>query len=69
MGVRTNLLGVTLISAEISALQADGQDGIGTLQLAQQKCADAMATLNAIINAIPAGSNKTTLQTAVTALT
>jgi hypothetical protein len=69
MGVRTNLLGVTLSGAEIAALQAAGEDGVGTLQFAQQKCADAIATLTAVINTIPAGSNKTTLQTAVTALT
>jgi hypothetical protein len=69
MGVRTALLGITLTSGEIAALQADGQDGIGTLEFAQQKCADAIATINAIVNAIPAGSNKTTLQSEVTALT
>lgn len=69
MGVRTSLLAITLSGSEIAAIQADAQDGVGTLQLAQQKCADAIQTLNAIINAIPAGSNKTALQTQVTALT
>lgn len=69
MGVRTALLAITLSGSEISALQADGQDGVGTLQLAQQKAADAIGTLNAIVNAIPAGSNKTALIAQVTALT
>lgn len=69
MGVRTNLLAVTLSGAEVAALQANGQDGVGTLQFAQQHCADAIATLTAIINNIPSGSNKTTLQSAVTSLT
>lgn len=69
MGVRTALLAITLSVPEIAALQADGQDGVGNLQFAQQKAADAIATLNAIINQIPAGSNKTALAAQVTALT
>lgn len=69
MGVRTSLLAVTLIPSEIAALQANGQDGVGNLQFAQQKAADAMATLSAIVATIPAGANKTALIAQVTALT
>jgi hypothetical protein len=69
MGVRTTLLGITLSAPEIAAIQAVGQDGVGNLNFAEQKCADAIATLTAIVNAIPAGSNKTALQGQVTALT
>lgn len=69
MGVRTALIAITLSGAEIAVLQADGQDGVGTLQLAQQKAADAIATLTAITNAISAGSNKTALLAQITALT
>lgn len=69
MGVRTTLLGITLLSSEISALQATGQDPVGTLEFAIQKCADAIATLNAITDQIPAGSNKTAITGQITALT
>jgi hypothetical protein len=69
MGVRTTLLGITLTSGEIATLQAAAQDGVGNLQFAQEKAADAIQVLNSIIASIPAGSNKTALQVQVTALT
>lgn len=69
MGVRTSLLAVTLSGSEIAALQAATQDGVGTLEFAVQKTADAIATLTAITNVIPAGSNKTALLAQITALT
>ena len=69
MGVRTNLLGITLTNTEISTAQSNGQDAVGTLEMAAQGVADTLQKLNAILDFLPSGSNKTTIQTAITALT
>lgn len=69
MGVRTNLLAVTPLTAERSTCAADGQDLDGMLNFAAEKVADAIQVLNAISDLIPSGTNKTTLATAITALT
>jgi hypothetical protein len=69
MGVRTNLLAVTLTNTEVSTAQTNGQDAVGTLEMAAQGVADVIQKLNAILDFIPSGSNKTTIQTAITSLT
>ncbi|MFM0630761.1 hypothetical protein [Paraburkholderia sp. BL17N1] len=69
MGVRTNLLALTALSAETATCAANGQDLPGMLNFSAEKCADAIQVLNAILDFIPAGSNKTAVQAAVTALT
>lgn len=69
MGVRTSLLAITPTNTEIQTCAGDGQDLQGMLTIAAQKCADAIAALNAISDFIPAGSNKTAIGTQITALT
>jgi len=69
MGVRTNLLALTALAAETSTAAASGQDLPGMLNFSAEKVADAIQVLNAILDFIPAGSNKTAITTAVTALT
>jgi hypothetical protein len=69
MGVRTNILAITPLSAETSTCATNGQDLPGMLNFAAEKVADAIQVLNAINDFIPAGSNKTAIGTAITALT
>jgi hypothetical protein len=69
MGVRTNIIGITPLAAETAAAAAAGQDLAGMLQLASTKVADAINLITAIEDFMPAGTNLTTLQTAVTSLT
>ncbi len=68
MGVRTNLLAITPLTSEISTCQTSGCDLPGNLNFAAEACADAVKTLNAIADFLPAGSNLTAVQTAITAL-
>jgi hypothetical protein len=68
MGVRTSLLGITPLNTEVSTCAADGQDLNGMLNFAAEKVADAMQVINAILDFIPAGSNKTALQGFITSL-
>jgi len=69
MGVRTNILAVTPLTAERSTCAAAGQDLDGMLNFAAEKVADAIQVLTAINDFLPAGSNKTTLASAITSLT
>lgn len=69
MGVRTSLLAITPLAAEVSTCASDGQDLNGMLNFAAEKVADALQVLNAIQNFIPSGTNKTTIATQITALT
>jgi hypothetical protein len=69
MGVRTNLLAITPLAAETAACAADGQDLPGMLNFGAEKVADAIQVLNAIADFLPAGSNLTAINTAITALT
>lgn len=69
MGVRTNILAITPLPAEVQAAFTNGQDVQGMINLAAQKVADAIEVISAIEDFMPAGSNLTALQTAVTALT
>jgi hypothetical protein len=69
MGVRTNLLAITPLVAEVSTCASNGQDLNGMLNFAAEKVADAIQVIKAIEDFLPAGSNLTALQTAVTALT
>jgi hypothetical protein len=68
MGVRTNLLALTALSAETAACAASGEDLPGMLNFSAEKVADAIQVLTAIAAFIPAGTNKTAVQTAITAL-
>lgn len=68
MGVRTNLLALTALSAETAACAASGEDLPGMLNFSAEKVADAIQVLTAIVAFIPAGTNKTAVQTAITAL-
>lgn len=69
MGVRTNILAITPLSAETSTCAQNGQDLPGMLNLLAQKVADAIQVANAIQDFIPSGTNKTTIATAITSLT
>jgi hypothetical protein len=69
MGVRTAILAITPLAAEVAASAADGQDLNGMLNFAAEKVADALQVLNAIADFLPAGSNLTTIQAEITALT
>jgi hypothetical protein len=69
MGVRTSLLAIAPLAAERSTLAAAGQDVDGMLNFAAEKVADALQVLNAINNVLPAGANKTSIATQITALT
>jgi hemerythrin superfamily protein len=68
MGVRTSLLAITPTNTEVANCAADGQDLNGMLNFAAEKVADALQVLNAIQDFIPAGSNKTSIATQITAL-
>ena len=69
MGVRTNLLAIVPLSTETNTCATNGQDLAGMLNFAAEKVADAIQVITAIEDFIPAGTNLTTLQTAVTSLT
>lgn len=69
MGVRTNLLAITPLAAETSTCALNGQDLPGMLNFGAEKVADAIQVLNAIADFLPAGSNLTAINTAITALT
>lgn len=71
MGTLTTLnaiaLSTTAVTGEIPVLSAT-MDPLGMMQSSAQHVTDVIAQLNAIINVIPSGSNKTSLQTLVTNL-
>jgi hypothetical protein len=69
MGVRTNLLAITPLAAETQTCAQNGQDLPGMLNFAAEKVADALQVLNAIADFLPAGSNLTAINTAITSLT
>lgn len=69
MGVRTTLLGITPLAAETSTCAQNGQDLSGMLNFAAEKVADAIQVLNAITDFLPAGSNLTSINAQITALT
>lgn len=69
MGVRTNLLALTPLAAETATCAQNGQDLPGMLNFSAEKVADAIQVLNAIADFLPAGSNLTAINTAITALT
>jgi hypothetical protein len=69
MGVRTNLLAITPLASEVAAANTAGQDVNGMLNFAAEGVADAIQILNAIADFMPAGSNLTAIQAAITALT
>jgi hypothetical protein len=69
MGVRTALLAITPLTAEVATCATNGQDLNGMLNFAAEKVADAIQTLNAIADFLPSGSNLTTIQSEITALT
>jgi hypothetical protein len=68
MGVRTNLLAITPLSAETATCAQNGQDLPGMLNFAAEKVADAIQVLNAIADFLPSGSNLTAINSAITAL-
>lgn len=69
MGVRTTLLGITPLSTEVATCAEDGQDLNGMLNFAAEKVADAIQVLNAIKDFLPTGTNLTTIETEIAALT
>lgn len=71
MGTLTTLnaivLDTTAVTGEVAVLSAK-MDPAGMMQSTGQHITDVINQLNAIINVIPSGSNKTSLQTLVTNL-
>lgn len=69
MGIRTEIIAVSLTNTEIGDAASSGEDLVGMQNLAAQKVADAIQVLNAMTDLMPSGSNKTTLAGYVTSLT
>ena len=75
MGVRTDLLALTLTAGEIAQCFGGGASGTnggqdiqGMLNVAEQKIVEAVQALDAMNSFIPSGTNKTAIGSAITAL-